>query len=415
LVLASLTVLVFSDTIPEQIHLSYGNTPDEMVVTWSTRQGSSSLVQYGTSPDNLTLTASGNYTEWILGNWLGLHFTHRVRLQGLEPETVYFYRVVSGAAESLIYSFTSMQVGNDWIPKLLVYGDMGRHGGAQALDNLVEEVRSGYPTAVLHVGDFAYDLDSDFGINGDEFMNRIQPIAAYVPYMTCVGNHEDNYDYSHYINRFSMPGDSENMWYSFDMGNAHFIAYSTEVYFIPSLKYNIERQNLWLEEDLKQANQNRDKTPWIIAFGHRPFYCSNLDGDDCTTPKSKVRAGLEKLFYDNGVDIIIEAHEHSYERLWPVYNETVTQYNYVNPQAPVHLISGAAGCNENDGACINPIGGPLGPWSAFRSSGNHTYGFARLEIHNATHVFWEQLLALDNDEILDSIWIEADTHGPWKS
>lgn len=25
---------------------------------------------------------------------------------------------------------------------------------------------------------------------GDAFMNQIQTIAAYVPYMTCVGNHE---------------------------------------------------------------------------------------------------------------------------------------------------------------------------------------------------------------------------------
>jgi hypothetical protein len=26
---------------------------------------------------------------------------------------------------------------------------------------------------------------------GDDFMNKIQPIAAYVPYMTSPGNHEE--------------------------------------------------------------------------------------------------------------------------------------------------------------------------------------------------------------------------------
>lgn len=25
---------------------------------------------------------------------------------------------------------------------------------------------------------------------GDEFMRQVEPIAAYVPYMTCPGNHE---------------------------------------------------------------------------------------------------------------------------------------------------------------------------------------------------------------------------------
>jgi len=67
------------------------------------------------------------------------------------------------------------------------------------------------------------------------------------------------------------------------------------------------------------------------------------------------------------------------------------QFNYTDPLAPVHLISGAAGCNENAGFCINPIVDPAGPWSAFRSSGLSTYGYARMEIHNATHLYYEEL------------------------
>ena len=44
--------------------------------------------------------------------------------------------------------------------------------------------------AILHIGDFAYDMDQDNGRVGDEFMRNIEPIAAYLPYMTCPGNHE---------------------------------------------------------------------------------------------------------------------------------------------------------------------------------------------------------------------------------
>lgn len=42
----------------------------------------------------------------------------------------------------------------------------------------------------------------------------------------------------------------------------------------------------------------------------------------------------------------IWAHEHSYERLWPVYDKKV--YNgsydapYTNPKAPVHITTGSA-------------------------------------------------------------------------
>ena len=38
---------------------------------------------------------------------------------------------------------------------------------------------------------------------------------------------------------------------------------------------------------------------------------------------------LEDLFYKQGVDLQFYAHEHSYERLWPVYNLTVRpQHSY---------------------------------------------------------------------------------------
>ena len=47
------------------------------------------------------------------------------------------------------------------------------------------------------------------------------------------------------------------------------------------------------------------------------------------------------------MDLVVQAHEHSYERLWPVYDYQVTAKNYIDPQAPVHVISGAAGCGEN--------------------------------------------------------------------
>jgi hypothetical protein len=55
---------------------------------------------------------------------------------------------------------------------------------------------------------------------------------------------------------------------------------------------------------------------------------------------------MEKLLHDYGVDLAIWAHEHSYERLWPLYDYKVQNGSYTepyrNPRAPVHIITGSA-------------------------------------------------------------------------
>lgn len=56
-------------------------------------------------------------------------------------------------------------------------------------------------------------MEQSEGDVGDEFMRKLEPLAAYVPYMTSVGNHDWAYNYSHYVNRFTMPGTAQNFFY----------------------------------------------------------------------------------------------------------------------------------------------------------------------------------------------------------
>jgi len=116
---------------------------------------------------------------------------------------------------------------------------------------------------------------------------------------------------------------------------------------------------------------------------------------------------METLLHKYGVDIYLSAHEHSYERLWPVYQGQVyngsAQAPYTNPRAPVHIIAGSAGCKEG----LEDFGGNNADWSAFRSS---TYGFARMNVYNSTHLHWEQVLDDSNGSILDELWLIRDKH-----
>ncbi|XP_057671572.1 acid phosphatase type 7 [Diorhabda carinulata] len=403
---------------PEQIHIAYGQNVQEIVITWSTfNKTQASVVEYGIG--GLILTANGTSTLFIDGgSEKHSQYIHKVVLNDLTPNSIYQYHCGSNLGWSNLFYFKTAPDSSDWQPHLAIYGDLGNEN-AQSLVRLQEETQRGLYDAILHVGDFAYDMDSQNAQIGDEFMRQIESIAAYVPYMTCPGNHEEAYNFSNYRARFSMPGGSESYMYSIDIGPMHIISISTEVYYF--LEYGIKPlvfQYQWLEDDLAKANlpENREKQPWIIVMGHRPMYCSNTDHDDCTHHETITRVGLpflhffglEDLLYNYGVDLAIWAHEHSYERLWPVYNYTV--YNgsyeqpYVNPGAPVQFTTGSAGCKEGRDHFIQQ----LPEWSAFRSS---DYGYTRLKVYNSTHMYLEQVSDDKSGQIIDWFWIVKDKHG----
>lgn len=414
---------VFAQTYkqPEQIHISLGAVPSQMIVTWVTTENTNtSIVEYGHG--NLHMSAKGNSTLFTDGG--SLHrkmYIHRVLLANLIPDELYQYHCGSNDGWSAVYWFRTIQDGTDWSPRFAIYGDLG-NVNAQSVPRLQEEAQNGKYDVILHVGDFAYDFDTNNAKVGDEFMRQIEPVAAYVPYMTCVGNHENAYNFSNYVNRFSMvglDGKMNNHFYSFNVGPAHIIAFSSEFYFFINYGWGqIAYQYQWLENDLREANkpENREKRPWIITMAHRPMYCSNLDHDDCTLSESIIRTGLpvihayglEDLFYKYGVDLELWAHEHSYERLWPVYNRTV--YNgsyeepYTNPKAPVHIITGSAGCQEK----LDNFG-PQQPWSAFHLS---DYGYTRMMVINGTHLYVEQLSDDQGGKITDSMLLIKEKHGP---
>lgn len=219
-----------------------------------------------------------------------------------------------------------------------------------------------------------------------------------------------------------MPLGNDIPYFSFNLGPLHIISISTELYYF--MNYGMKalvNQYEWLVNDLKEATlpENRIKRPWIIIMGHRPMYCSDDDSDDCRHFETLTRVGLpflhffgiEPLMYDYGVDLAIWAHEHSYERLWPLYDYKV--YNgsyeapYVNPKAPVHIITGSAGCKEGTDTFVKPQPN----WSAFVTS---DYGYTRMKAFNKTHLYLEQVSDDKQGAIVDTFWIVKDLHVPYK-
>jgi len=258
---------------------------------------------------------------------------------------------------------------------------------------------------ILHEGDVAYGgTGSQWELEEiwDLWSNQVEKIAANVPYMFAVGNHEKYYNYTSYRTRFLMPGKESggehNFWYSIDYGNVHFTFMSTEHDYQPgSIQYN------WLVNDLERANQNRNKIPWLILNGHRPMYNSDCAEWNSHKPGAGFQKTIEPLMLKYKIDLYLSGHMHMYERIHSVIDGKVVSWGpiYNNPPAPVHVVQATGGV-FTDWEYVYP----QPEWSAVR---NDYIGYAKLHIYNSTFldyifIHWDTGAIVDQFSIFKNVF-----------
>ena len=133
------------------------------------------------------------------------------------------------------------------------------------------------------------------------------------------------------VRRFHSPSNGNGLfWYSFKVGPAHILFFSTEHDFRPN-----STQYEWIENDLRSVN--RSITPWLIVGSHREMYTSEDNSVGETEITEKLQEYLEPVFYKYHVDLNLFAHRHSYERTCPMYQ------NKCVSDGITHVLIGMAG------------------------------------------------------------------------
>ncbi|XP_005096461.1 acid phosphatase type 7 isoform X2 [Aplysia californica] len=325
---------------------------------------------------------------------------------------------MSNTAESGTFFFKTPKaptVNSSSELQMLVLSDLSTTSGA--IPKLVQEAqRGGKYSAILHTGNIAVNMSTDGGKNADKYFTRLEPAFARVPYMTAPGEAEIEDDlYTHYLHRLSMPQSEwpitlDRMWYSVDIGPVHLISYSTDVFYTSEGKY-ASVQHDWLIKDLKVANENREKVPWVVAFGHEPMYCSYEDPDlACNKKTSLVKTGLEDIFYHYGADIILQSYGKAYERSFPMYKNVAVADNYTNPLAPVLIVNGGATTWQEEYNFTKSAPG----WVAKRITNFTEPSYGRLRIFNSTVAKYEQV-AFEDGSVLDTFSIFQEKHGQFST
>ncbi|KAK7084256.1 hypothetical protein SK128_005463 [Halocaridina rubra] len=151
-----------NDYQPQQIHIAVGDVNQDMVISWvTTDQTPNSIVEYGTVDLNYTANGTqGNFTN--IGLEMREMYLHEVVLSGLEPDTRYYYHCGSDMGWSSLYTFKTWKTGENWPVRVVMYGDLGAEN-AQSLPRLQTDVQRGMYDAVIHVGDFAYNMQDQTG------------------------------------------------------------------------------------------------------------------------------------------------------------------------------------------------------------------------------------------------------------
>jgi phosphodiesterase/alkaline phosphatase D-like protein len=197
LVLASVlcSALVFSasasaifKTAPEQIHTAFAG-PDGLAVTWFTLNATAtSTLKWGAASGQLDHTASGTAVSYGAE---GLH--HTVVVKGLAARTKYYYQCGDAAGGfSATQSVSTARAAGDATPFTVgIVGDMGTINGGPSTAGMIG--RAAETEFTLHIGDISYaddTLEEFYEATWNDFMNRIQPLAANQAYMVLPGNHE---------------------------------------------------------------------------------------------------------------------------------------------------------------------------------------------------------------------------------
>jgi hypothetical protein len=272
------------------------------------------------------------------------YYVH-AELNGLSPGTEYVYAVGHPGfsdAEWLKASAatfrTAPSITHTASPFVFTaFGDHGtNHHGATSMA-LVAAQR---PAFHLLAGDISYadgtgrgrppataaseDFDLFQPVLWDRYLAAIDDVASTVPWMIAAGNHDMEPIYSPdgyggLQHRFPLPGNGPANCpavYSFVYGNVGVVsldANDVSYQIGANTGYSRGLQNAWLRKELASLRKNA-RVDFIVVFFHHCAFCTaSTHGSD-----GGVRVEWVPLFDEYQVDLVINGHNHIYERTDPL-------------------------------------------------------------------------------------------------
>jgi len=187
-------------------------------------------------------------------------------------------------------------------PVLVGAGDIADCEGTA--DEATAVLVDGIPGTVFTAGDNAYqsgsaaDFRDCYGPTWGRFMDRTRPAP---------GNHDHNTkELAGYLGYFGVAAAPSGMsWYSYDLGRWHVVVLDSSCGEVGGCGRD-SAQGKWLGADLAAS-----KATCTLAIWHHPRFSSGEHGNDVEV------APFWQALYAAGADVVINGHDHDYERFAP--------------------------------------------------------------------------------------------------
>jgi Purple acid Phosphatase, N-terminal domain/Calcineurin-like phosphoesterase len=350
------------DGTPEQVHLTWGDSPtNSVIVTWASPvQSINPRAMVAHNGHHSTVHAvQRTYTDGMNGQTV---FTYHARLSGLEPDTSYRYSITADndgrRHDPFSAEFRTAPMGRRPF-RWTSFGDLATPNTSWTLSSpqsyyAVGAVEQFAPLFHLINGDLCYanlNTASQPAVWAD-FGKNVERSAARRPWMPCPGNHEIEFGNGEhgldaYLTRYTLPDNQSRFrgcWYAFRVGSVLFISLSADdvIYqdsgaflagphpLIPAPStgnapiepgtsiylhgYSQGEQTRWLEHTLQTASTDTS-LDWIVVQMHQDALSSARNGNGSDRG---IREAWLPLFDRYGVDLVLCGHDHDYERSWPV-------------------------------------------------------------------------------------------------
>jgi hypothetical protein len=240
-------------------------------------------------------------------------------------------------------------------------GDWGCNSHTtDTVNNIVDK----NPEIALGLGDYKY-----YEGHADCWFDIIQPIDNIMK--IAIGDHElEDSQLPQYMEHFNLT----RQYYSFDYQNVHFTVMADYVpYEIGSEQY------IFVKDDLAKAAADPN-IDWIVVIHHSQVYASTQNFD--IPEENEWNNIYHPLFEQYFVDLILQGHQHNYQRTYPIkynsdspINPIITDKkkdNYTNPEGQIYLTVGTGG------AKLHKLNGNKAPYIITAQDG--VYGFLNIDV-----------------------------------